>query len=134
MLPASEDIVIVQGATFRKTYWLGTVIDPDNGPTPDPAAVPPVNWTATDLSGAVGASQARATADAPDVLLTFDVIIDGPTGKVTQQLAAAASTALGPVAKREKIGVHDIELTLANGDVLRLAKGRVSLDPEVTRA
>jgi hypothetical protein len=114
MTAAKLDIAIEQGATFL--YSIDTV-----GP---------------DLAGATGDMQLRAEPGAPTVLFEFSTANGGmvitPAGDVTATIvlsATAAQTALLNFVN----AVYDLELTLANTDVVRLLYGNVWLSLEVTR-
>lgn len=87
----------------------------------------------TDLTGYSARMQIRADVDSDVVLLeltTSDghITIDGPAGQITLQLTDVETTALDWTT-----GVYDLELIAPGGDVQRLLKGIVEVDPEVTR-
>lgn len=109
------NLVIPQGSTFKQIYYFK-----------DSAGV------AVDLTGYTGRCQFRESVDATATLynsLTLgDVTIVGATGAVTLEIPAATTTAW-----TFRSAVYDIEIVAADGKVTRLAKGRVRVDPEITR-
>jgi len=138
MKPAQIDIDIYQGATFRKRFWYGRKTDPD-GPLPDPTADPPVNFTPHDLTGCTARMQVRPSVDSSIIWidLTDTTITVGDDEGWIEVEATAIETAgfdfdPRPTMKRGS-GVYDLEVVFPDGDVIRLAQGRVNLDPEVTR-
>lgn len=86
----------------------------------------------TDLTGYTARMQIRPDIDSDTVLLELTtsngITIDGPAGQITLHLTDVETTALD---WRE--GVYDLELIAPSGDVQRLLKGPVEVDPEVTR-
>lgn len=104
-------IRIEQGATWRPTLTLRD----------------------TDLTGYTARMQIRADIDATDVLLELStangkITIDGPAGQIKPVLTDTQTATL-----TWTDGVYDLELTAPGGDVQRLLKGPVEVDPEVTR-
>jgi hypothetical protein len=86
----------------------------------------------TDLTGYSARMQIRATLDADTVLVELTtgdgITIDGPAGQITLLLDDTQTAALDWC-----VGVYDLELTDPDGNVTRLLKGPVEVDPEVTR-
>lgn len=110
-------IVIEQGATFELTAtWLES-----GNPVP--------------LAGVVARMMIRKRYTSEEVLLSIDsdaiggITVDEVGGIVTVEISAALTAAL-PGRLR---GVYDLELLFPSGRVVRLLKGRVRVDPEVTR-
>lgn len=117
MTPAEIDIIIYQGATFRKPYqWL----------TGSPAV--PVN-----LTGATGRMQIRRkiTSPEPEINMTTEtgeiVLTDAVNGEFEIYLTPEQTSALDI-----KTGVYDIELVVG-GDTYRVVMGAVEVSKEVTR-
>jgi hypothetical protein len=138
MKPAQIDLEILQGATFHKRFWYGRRTDP-LGPTPDPIAVPPVNFTPYDLTGCSARMQVRPSVDSEIIWIDVDetaITLGGTAGWIDIKASAIQTAAFdfdpSPTTKRGS-GVYDLELVYTNGDVIRLAQGKVTLDPEVTR-
>lgn len=86
----------------------------------------------TDLTGYTARMQIRADIDADTVLVeltTSDgITIDGPAGQIALHLDDTRTAALDWCD-----GVYDLELIDPDGNVMRLLKGPVEVDPEVTR-
>lgn len=140
---------IQQGATFRPS-WKRFQVPGDavarNGVLVYRAtgkAVPPEDMQPVDYTGASARMQVRKEVGAPEVLLTFSTtpqdgeggITLGADGTVELHLSAAQTSALphgcGPGQWTE--GVGQMEVTFANGDVLRHFEISLYLDPEGTR-
>ncbi len=107
------NIVIEQGATWRTTLTL----------------------TERDLTGCSARMQVRETAASPSAVLSLTsapgggiVITPGPPGVLDITISAAQTADMD-----WRRGVYDLELESAGGDVDRLLKGDVAVDPEVTR-
>ncbi|MFI6816068.1 hypothetical protein ACIBG7_26935 [Nonomuraea sp. NPDC050328] len=107
------DISIEQGATYRTTLTL----------------------TGRDLTGYTARMQVRASVASPAVLLELTsspaagiTITLGPPGVIDIVITAAQTAAM-----TWWVGFYDLELTWPNGDVERLLKSTVTVDPEVTR-
>lgn len=119
--PAILDLIIYQGATFRKPFtWAAG----------DPAV--PV-----DLTGWKIRMHIRGKIKDPVVILELTSepdnnrirISDDPeTGSFEIYISAADTASLS-----FNSAVYDLELENPDGEVVRLLKGEVSLDPEVTR-
>jgi hypothetical protein len=100
------DLIIEQGSDFEVTWNLGDLLDTSE-------------WTA--------AGQIRAYATAEDVLHELDVTVVDKV--VTLKVPAAVSAAW-----EFRAGVYDLEVSSASLDrVMRVAKGRVRVDAEITR-
>lgn len=113
------DLLIEQGATFTwPMVWK------------DDAGVP------INLTGYTARMHVRFTLAAPVTLLELTTlngrITLGTTGgQITLSLTATETAALldWPANK----GVYDLEMVSSGGQVTRLLKGTITLDPEVTR-
>lgn len=86
----------------------------------------------TDLTGYTARMQIRPDIDSTEILLELTsgdgITIDGPAGQITLHLTDTETAALDWCE-----GVYDLELIAPGGDVQRLLKGPVEVDPEVTR-
>lgn len=107
---AEFDIVIKQGATYRRVFKLREE---------DQTTVIP-------LTGYTGRAQVREKPGSDNLLLTFTVTINEPLGEVTIY-AADEDTAL-----MEESGFYDVELVSAGGEVEELIYGRARLRKQVT--
>jgi hypothetical protein len=114
---ATLNIVIEQGATFElSATWT------DGG---DPV----------DLTDVLARMQVRKKYSSEDAYLDLDsdtlggITVNELTGKIDVAIPAADTAAL-PGRLR---GVYDLELLFPSGRVVRLLKGRVRVDPEVTK-
>jgi hypothetical protein len=114
---ATLNIIIEQGATFDLTAtWT-------DGGSP------------VVLTGVVARMMIRKRHSSEEVLLSVDsdqiggITIDEVSGVVTVEISATLTAAL-PGRLR---GVYDLELLFPSGRVVRLLKGRVRVDPEVTK-
>jgi hypothetical protein len=112
-----HNITIEQGATFAlPIVWRDGEGDP------------------IDLTGYQGARmQVRRTYKSTDTLLSLtseddDIILGTTDGTITVTASAQATAAIDA-----KCGVYDLELIDPDGNVVRLLKGEVSIDPEATR-
>lgn len=115
--PATFDLTIFQGATFRLTLTLNTQS----------------TGVAFDLTGYTARMQARASidSDATYINLTTEnggITIDGSTGAITLFLSDTQTSQITQIN-----GVYDLELISGSGDVSRLSMGNVTLSREVTR-
>lgn len=116
MTPGKLDILILQGATFRRVIRL------TSGTTP------------IDLSGATARMHIRQTiADETPLIELNDgngraVITDAAGGEITLMIEDEDTTALDFVA-----GVYDLEIAYSGGTVDRVLEGKVKLSREVTR-
>jgi hypothetical protein len=114
---ATHNIVIEQGATFELTAtWT------DEG-------------SPVDLTDVLARMQIRNRYSSPDAYVSVDsdtlggIAVDALTGVVSVEIPAVQTAAL-PGRLR---GVYDLELLFPSGRVVRLLKGRVRVDPEVTK-
>lgn len=107
-MTAKTDLTIPQGATWSQGWQI----------------------TNYDLTGTTwtGRSQVRRSADSSAVLHDFAVSFDG-TDVVTLSAQPDESSEWD-----WRFGVYDVELASADGRVLRIAQGSVTVDPEVTRS
>lgn len=113
-----HDFNAEQGATFTRVVLLK-----------ETTTGPPI-----DLTGASARMQVRPSHDSPVILLDLlstgvspALVIDGPLGKITIGVTAAAMTALA------EGGVYDLEVEYPDATVLRALEGQFNLLPEVTR-
>lgn len=109
-----EDLLIPQGATYRHVF---AYVDSANAPV--------------DITGYTARMQIRATISATAKLYESaggDFVINGVAGEVILTIASATTTAW-----TWATGVYDIEIVSPLGEVTRLIKGKVKVDPEVTR-
>jgi hypothetical protein len=110
--------VCEQGATFRRTItWTDE------------------NGTPIDLAGCTARMQVRNTHETASVLLSLSstgadpkITIENETGKIFMVIPAAVTSTLVDGPK-----VYDLEVIMANQDVIRLMQGQFVVDPEVTR-
>ena len=109
------NLVIPQGSTFQHIFYF---VDSDD--------------VAVSLTGYTGRCQFRSDISAADTLYdsttSGDITISGTLGKVTLEIPAATTTAW-----EFRSAVYDLEIVAGDGKVTRLVKGRVKVDPEVTR-
>lgn len=118
MAPGETDLIIYQGATFRRAIRLAS----NNG-------------VAIDLTGATVRMQIRnpITAETPLVDLTAAnggaVVSDATNGEMTILITDEETAALNWDGRAS----YDIELEYPDGTVDRILKGKVKLDKEVTR-
>jgi hypothetical protein len=117
MPAATMNITIEQGATYRKVLIWKTG-------TPE---------TPVDLTDVTARAQIRAEIDADAVLLSMTTENGGITitplaGQIELYISADDTAEISWAS-----GVWDLELVLADGDVVRLVKGRVRVSREVTR-
>jgi hypothetical protein len=86
----------------------------------------------TDLTGYTARMQIRATLDSDTVLVELTtgagITIDGAAGQITLHLDDTETAALDWCD-----GIYDLEIVDPDGNVMRLLKGPVEVDPEVTR-
>lgn len=112
------DLEIEQGATFGRVLTLKLN---DNSPFP--------------LFGYVGRSQIRSNAHASNVTGSFEVVIPSQLdatvepGVIHLTMAATATAAL----PANRPLVYDLEIEGADGTVLRLLQGKVTVSAEITR-
>ena len=106
---------IPQGSTFKHTFHFR---DDNNVPIP--------------LSGYTGRMQFRdsitATTTLYDSTTLGDITIDGVKGDVILEIPEPTTKAW-----TFRAAVYDLEIISPTSKVTRLVKGRVSVDPEVTR-
>lgn len=124
MPAATVDLTIEQGAT-----WNQIIIWTDSTGAPVP------------LTGFIGRMQARTTIPGSSTLIDLTtanggVLIDAPNGTITLVMTAAQTAALNWPAGSwvQDVGFYQLELESPTGFVTRLLKGKITLDPEVTRA
>ncbi|MGY8903714.1 MAG: hypothetical protein ACKVIH_04105 [Burkholderiales bacterium] len=118
MPAAVQNITIEQGATWPWTLELHSASEA--GPV-------------LDLTGYTAHMQVRSTVDSATVLTELStsngrITITAGTGLIELLLTAEQTAALN-----FESAVYDLELRSADGYVLRLFKGEITLDPEVTR-
>lgn len=109
-------LTIPQGSTYRHTFYYrdaaGAVVS---------------------LAGYTARLQFRESIDAAAILYEATtangfITINGAAGDVTLEIAAATTAAW-----TFRAAVYDLEIISSDGKVTRLVKGRVKVDPEVTR-
>lgn len=112
---ARVNLKIPQGSTYKHTFHYR---DDKDVPVP--------------LSGYTGRAQFRDSVDATTTLYDSetlgDITIDGAKGDVILEIPAATTTAW-----TFRAAVYDLEIISPASKVTRLVKGRVRVDPEVTR-
>ena len=90
-----------------------------------------------DLTGCSARMQVREDVESGAVLLALSsapapgsghIALGGAEGIVDMHIDATLTAGL-----RWSGGVWDLEVVMANGDVIRLAEGSISVSPEVTR-
>jgi len=104
------DLIIEQGTTFRRVIKLKQ---------PDGTLVNLQDWQAR--------GQIRATVDAA-TSLAFTCAVNEGTSEITISLTAVQTAAMAPGRH-----VYDLEVVDISGNILRLMKGILKVDPEVTR-
>ena len=117
-IPGEYNFKIFQGSTFRRRF---TFRDNDGNPI--------------NLTGSLLRLQCRPQFDSTLKIIDIDsaskggiTIIDAAGGVFEVELSAAATAAI------TEGGYYDIEMEATNGDVSRLFKGIISIDPEATKA
>lgn len=112
-MSAKYDFDLYQGATFNRTLDIKDS-----------------NSAAVDITNYTFAGQIRTSLHSGSVEGTFVIAISGTpsNGRITWTMSAT-NTALVPAQQC----VYDIEMTQANGDVVRLLEGFVNVKANVTR-
>lgn len=87
------------------------------------------NSQPVDLTGYRAAAQIRFRHSDDNAAAVFLCTVSAELGVVNLELNAAQTAALARTS-----GVWDCELTAPDGTVSRLAEGKVSVSPEVTRS
>lgn len=119
MAAATLDLEIEQGTDY---IWLLTLTSPDNGGQP-------LNLTGCALRGQVRSHHGVDAGLLYDLAAGGGLTITAPqAGQARLSVPGEASAAWGWSA-----AVYDIELVDSGGRPLRLLKGAVRVDPEVTR-
>jgi hypothetical protein len=119
------DLLIDKGATYIKTFtWY------DPAPFPNPLKL--THGAPKDLTGYIGAMQAREDVNAATTLFSLTsasggIVIVG--GVITIRIEASATEAF-----TFDSAVYDLKLTAPDGTATRLVEGKVKIDPDVTRA
>lgn len=111
------DYTVEQGTTFRRTItWYN-----DDAQT-----------VLRDLTGYTARMQIRPTVASTDVLLsltnTAGITLGGTAGTIAIVMTDAQTAAF-----TFTTAVYDLEMITPSGDVIRLIKGTLTLDKEVTR-
>lgn len=106
------DFELAQGATFNRSLIIKDA-----------------NNTALDLTGNTLAGQIRTTHQSNDIAGSFTFQITDPTNGLLSMKMTAANSALLPAQQC----VYDVELTQANGDIIRILEGYVTVTANVTR-
>lgn len=118
VIPAIINLTIFQGASYVKNFqWL----------TGDPA-------TPVDLTGCTGRMQARGYYDSGEVYLDLTtenggITLDSLLGEIQVRVSPEQSSAIELTTL-----VYDIEILFAGGQIARPIKGKIFIDPEVTRS
>ena len=117
MIAGVYNFTIEQGTTIRRTFTFK-----DSTGTP------------INLSGNTAVMQIRPEVDSATAMVTLTtsnngITLGGATGEIEIYITNVQTSAM------TSDGVYDLELTnIASGDVTRVLKGKIRLDPEVTRA
>jgi hypothetical protein len=120
MRPATHNLEMVQGDTFRKNLRLSLVDD-------DAVLIDYI-----DLTGCTGKAQMRESYEDPDITAEFVVTVMNQAttkGGVTIYLAPATTEAIAV-----KKYVWDLQITNAAGDVTTYIGGDATVTNQVTRA
>lgn len=135
MTAITKNLLIEQGATFTFTFtWSDGVVDPV-----DPTIV--TAGTPKDLTGYTARMQIRKSQGDP-ALISADttngkIILGVPpgggapvltNGRITVKLTDEDTDTLNT-----KSALYDLEVENAAGDVWRLLKGKVTVDPNITQ-
>ncbi len=123
MAAANLDIVIEQGATFRRTF----IISSNNTP---------IDLTGESFRGKIRET-ASSSASLADFVLTLKDQLTNP-GEVEWVLSATNTASIPAVTSESATRAistycYDIERVYANGDVDRVFQGLVKFSPEVTK-
>lgn len=111
-MSAKYDFDLYQGATFNRTLEIKDS-----------------SSQAVDITGYTFAGQIRTAATSSNVAGTFAIsIANASAGRITWNMTSTNST-LVPAQQC----VYDLEMTQANGDVVRLLEGYVNVKSNVTR-
>lgn len=111
-MSAKYDFDLYQGATFNRTL---DIKDPDSN--------------AVDITNYTFAGQIRTSVHSGDVEGTFTCTITNPSlGRLVWTMSATDTMAV-PAQQC----VYDLEMTQANGDVVRILEGFVNVKANVTR-
>ncbi len=113
MQPAKYDLVILQGATYRKQFtW-------ESGGQP------------VDFTGCTAKAQVRKKAGSPEILTEFNsedgTILLEAGGAITLYLADESTEVL-----EWTKGVYDLKVYFSNGDEWRILEGNATVKPGVT--
>lgn len=119
MAAGKHDFTIEQGTSVNKK-----VIWKDNQSTPQPI----------DLTGYTARMQVRSTIASTEVLVELTTENSGIELGTTNGQILLKMTDTQTAAFAWLTGVYDLELIAPSGDVTRLLKGTITVDPEVTRA
>lgn len=123
MTAVERAIFIEQGATFTMGFnWL--------------RESPPGSGTQVpyDLTGCICRMQIRKTQQAAILInatsadTTPMIVLVAATGRIDVKIPAAATSIL-----TLKSALYDLEMQMQNGDVHRLLKGTVGIDPNITQ-
>lgn len=117
-MPAAKlDLLIEQGSTFKLSLAVKSGVPPT-----------PVN-----LTGYSARMQVRSDPKSESAILslssdTTGILIDPIAGTINIEVPATVTSGI-----IQTSGVYDLEIESASGEVTRLVKGKVKIDPEVTR-
>lgn len=115
MIAGVYNFTIDQGATFSRQLTLKDASD-------DPM----------NLTGYTARMQIRPEIESDEVMVELTttngrIALGGVAGTVTLTISATVTATI------DKEGVYDLELVTPAGEVYRALKGKVRLEPEVTR-
>lgn len=118
------DLTIDQGSTWTHAFIVNQ---------PAPIGTPVESLVPADLTGYTARMQVRKHVESPLVLLELTtsngrITITPLTGRI--DLVVASTTTAG---LNFTTAVYDIEIVSSGGIVTRLARGKITLIPEVTR-
>lgn len=116
MLAGNYNFTIDQGAHFERVVTIKNADD-----------------TLYDLTGYTARMQIRTEIDSEDVVISLTtengrISLGGESGTITLTLLASLTEDI------TTDGVYDIEIIDAENRVFRVLKGKIKLEPEVTRA
>ena len=123
MTAAAKDLLIEQGASFTFGFqWCHAGVDPQTPGDP------------YDLTGCTARMQIRksqkseALLDAKSDGEAPKIILGGATGRIDVYLTDQDTDVL-----IAKTALYDLEVVLLDGTVVRLLKGTVNVDPNITQ-
>ena len=111
-MSAKYDFTLYQGATFNRTL-----------------VIKDTNNDVVNITGYTFAGQVRTSAHSGTVEGTFAVAVANPSAGTVSWEMSATNTQNIPAQQC----VYDIEMTQANGDIVRILEGFVDVKANVTR-